>query len=87
MTNELFLHVHQCDWALFSWVDCAFFRAFICSYQCDANIKGTQARPQGRATGAPAQGPQKCGAPKLNYVLTTSAISQKKTTSASTLQP
>ena len=37
-----------------------------------------QARPQGRATGAPAQGPQKCGAPKLNYVLTTSAISQKK---------
>jgi len=47
-----------------------------------------QARPQGRATGAPAQGPQKCGAPKLNYVLTTSSISQKKkTTSASTLQP
>ena len=46
-----------------------------------------QARPQGRATGAPAQGPQKYGAPKLNYVLTTSAISKKKTTSASTLQP
>jgi len=37
-----------------------------------------QARPQGRATGASAQGPQKYGAPKLNYVLTTSAISQKK---------
>jgi len=37
-----------------------------------------QARPQGRATGAPAQAPQKYGAPKLNYVLTISAVSQKK---------
>ena len=40
--------------------------------------EGPQARPQGRATGAPAQGPQKYGAPKLNYVLTISAVSQKK---------